>query len=563
MFDRVAILDWSASGKPKKGRDSIWVGITSETGTQTQNIATRLDAETRLCELIDDCLKTNTRLLLGVDFALSAPPGFTERLTGTNDPFALWNYLRGRIIEGPDNFTNYREVAAEMNAAFDGDGPFWGNTQKADVTGLPRKKPPLPSGLSVYRLTEIIARHFGAMPKTLWQLAGAGAVGAQSLTGMAMLARLRAMYPMLKVWPFEPLGPVTLAEVYPSLIAPEVKVAKTLGSVTDEVQVSLLSKSFFNLAATGRFETLLQDPPPDGAILGAGKADILSSALPKYISAPKTVSPNAPLDLASALDFVAGLGCPPPLETIMAKNASGRILEQPLSLGGTVFDAGKRIRPIDIPLISQANVEKVSVHKVLNLCISGICSEGTSASMHKILETESIKLSETSEFPQGANRIKARLTVLTADCDLLACKMSPDSTLQSVLAAEGELVRIPLVYADLPHFHVARWKNTLVLCGPDTFEACVFIMTLILKPLARKLTGETGFALGQQRANLAAPVEGPRLVLCSVEQNSATPVQDQTTAQGLADANAIAIVPGARDAGDEISIVHFQDLGLL
>ena len=32
-FDRVAVLDWSAASTPKRGRDSIWLGVAGPDGT--------------------------------------------------------------------------------------------------------------------------------------------------------------------------------------------------------------------------------------------------------------------------------------------------------------------------------------------------------------------------------------------------------------------------------------------------------------------------------------------------------------------------------------------------
>ena len=42
------------------------------------------------------------------------------------------------------------------NAHFGGDGPFWGNGARADVPGLPRRKPALPEGLTEFRQTELL-----------------------------------------------------------------------------------------------------------------------------------------------------------------------------------------------------------------------------------------------------------------------------------------------------------------------------------------------------------------------------------------------------------------------
>ena len=176
-FDRIAILDWSAAKGPRLGRDSIWLGIAGPTGVEAENIATRAEAETRLHRLVADTLATGQRLLIGADFAFGYPAGFAAKLTGQPFALAVWYWLAARVADAPGNVTNYRSVAAGINALFDGDGPFWGNGEARQIAGLPRLKPALPPGLPLHRATDLAARAPGAFPKTVWQLAGAGVWG--------------------------------------------------------------------------------------------------------------------------------------------------------------------------------------------------------------------------------------------------------------------------------------------------------------------------------------------------------------------------------------------------
>jgi hypothetical protein len=74
-FDRVAVLDWSASGSPTKGKDSIWLGVSGPEGTWAENLPTRTMAEAALHNLIDDSLRRGQTLLLGADFNFGAPSG--------------------------------------------------------------------------------------------------------------------------------------------------------------------------------------------------------------------------------------------------------------------------------------------------------------------------------------------------------------------------------------------------------------------------------------------------------------------------------------------------------
>ena len=284
IFDRTAILDWSAAKGPKRGKDSIWLAAATAQGCTAQNIPTRAAAEAALAQLITDSLQQNQRLLIGADFAFGAPQGFIPHLTGQADALSWWHWLAQRITDTPGNLSNYRQIAAQMNSAFPEGGPFWGNGERSDTPGLPRLKPPLPPGLGTHRATDLAARAPGSAPKPVWQLAGAGAGGAQVLTGLPMLQRLRARFaPALSVWPFEaPTTPIVLAEVYPSLLADAVRQhVQTTGMVPDEAQVRLLATALHRLApdSRARLFTLPHAVQEEGWILGAGHATLLQTAL--------------------------------------------------------------------------------------------------------------------------------------------------------------------------------------------------------------------------------------------------------------------------------------------
>lgn len=262
IFDRIAVLDWSAAQGPKRGKDSIWLGICEGGRTTTANPPTRAEAEAALAAL---CARPG-RTLLGADFAFGFPAGFAAALTGRPQALAVWEWLAERVRDDSRHATNYRQVAAEANARFPGDGPFWGNGA-AEVPGLPRRKPPLPPGLAAHRACERAARAQGLQPKSVWQLAGAGAVGAQALTGLPVLARLRAAHGAA-VWPFEPWADARLvfAEVYPALL----KVAVAQGETPDEVQVRTLARWLWERMTSGELAGLMAIPedPEEGWILG-------------------------------------------------------------------------------------------------------------------------------------------------------------------------------------------------------------------------------------------------------------------------------------------------------
>lgn len=289
IFDRVAVLDWSASGKPSRGKDSIWLGVADADGLRAENIATRLAAQAALHTLITDSIARKRRLLIAADFAYAAPVGLAQTLTGQRHALGLWDWLANRVTDTDANQTNYRQVAATANSHFSGDGPFWGNGQKIETPGLPRTKPVHPLGLGEYRAAELAGRQGGLRPKTIWQLAGAGAVGAQSLTGIPMLARLRAAFPgEVAVWPFEDAAttPIVIAEAYLSLLGDAVKREVDRGMFPDQAQVRLHAQAFLALSHSGGLERLFTPDQPrdtletEGWYLGAGAAQVVQTALP-------------------------------------------------------------------------------------------------------------------------------------------------------------------------------------------------------------------------------------------------------------------------------------------
>lgn len=298
-FDRIAILDWSAESRPKRGKDSIWLGVTGPDGVSAENLPTRCAAEARLRVLVADTLARGERLLLGADFAFGYPAGFAAPLTGRAEALAVWEWLAGAIEDDAQNRSNRYEVAAAINRRFPGLGPFWFHPRGRELPGLPLK------GSARYgygpldekRATERAAR--GA--QTVWKLGGPGSVGSQALTGLPVLWRLRAGFPgQVAVWPFEPVSdaPVVLAEVFPSILAAEINASQAQrGMVPDEAQVRLLAAALWQMQATGALQALFTPPPEpaaqeEGWILGVGheaalKAGARMAAQPAPLTPPR------------------------------------------------------------------------------------------------------------------------------------------------------------------------------------------------------------------------------------------------------------------------------------
>ena len=291
-FDRIAILDWSAECRPKTGRDSIWLGVAWAGAVESENPATRAQAEARLKSLIEDALTAGERLLIGADFAFGYPAGFARALTGESLALAVWDWLAAHLQDDARNRNSRWDLAAAMNRALPGIGPFWFSPPGRAIPDLPAKGT-LRAGHGLADLRSVDTRAPGA--QSVWKLGGAGAVGSQSLTGLPVLSRLRADFPgRVAAWPFEPwdAAPVVLAEVYPSLLRAEIAAltppnsasGKADGTALDELQVRLLALALAQLAKDGRLEALFAAADPatplaeEGWILGVGQEQSLRAA---------------------------------------------------------------------------------------------------------------------------------------------------------------------------------------------------------------------------------------------------------------------------------------------
>lgn len=259
-FDLVLVVDWSASARPTRGRDSIWIAGRSPAGAPTAilepfNPPTRVAAVEWIAALIAE--HETSSILIGIDASLGAPGGIATAVGGRSGWTSWWDTLAELVVDRPDNDNNRWEVAAELNrriarhtdagATATGpatgpitgtaagqaplSGPFWGGPAAAEVAGLGRRRPER-FAVPEYRLCEAELRRNGRRPFPLWQLAYAGSVGSQALLAVAALAGLRRRIgDRMRVWPFESCDPddlgsghgtgrrnqVVVAEVWPSM----------------------------------------------------------------------------------------------------------------------------------------------------------------------------------------------------------------------------------------------------------------------------------------------------------------------------------------------------------
>ena len=260
---------------------------------------TRHEALDRLAGLIAGELDAGRRVLVGFDFPFGYPAGVAERLAGKASALALWDWLAERIEDGPDNDNNRYAVAAEINAAYPGIGPFWGRPTKWSYPTIPVRASARSRQESQPPERRIADRHAKGA-KTVWQLAYAGSVGSQMLLGLPALKRLVTdprIAGRAAIWPFEtglrtPDAPAVIAEVYPSLLRGDVRARQGEKEILDSAQVRVNAEAFARLDAGGGLAPLFAGAPhltpaerrivetEEAWILGLGHEEALTRALP-------------------------------------------------------------------------------------------------------------------------------------------------------------------------------------------------------------------------------------------------------------------------------------------
>ncbi|MDO9432900.1 MAG: cobalamin biosynthesis protein CbiG, partial [Phenylobacterium sp.] len=265
LFSAYVIVDWSAAAKPSTGPDSVWIGVAKRDlrfrlTFESHNPATRGEAEKKLADILDDFKKRGERALVGFDFPLGFPRGFSKalNLTGEHPWRAVWDQLDKMVKDKADNTNNRFGVGSEINRRMTGGPfPFWGCPPKDALTTLQpkRTRPHGPDDLPEFRHTDLAAK--GAA--SIWKLYYNGSVGGQAILGIPAARRLKlARGEAVKVWPFETgfktlteadlAGvEVVVAEVYPSLY----KAQPQPGEVKDQAQVRVAAEHFARLDETG------------------------------------------------------------------------------------------------------------------------------------------------------------------------------------------------------------------------------------------------------------------------------------------------------------------------
>ena len=197
MFDLVIAVDWSAASKPGPvvpTSNRAW----SATGTKRHRddpVYHRTRAHA-IDHLVGTLGEHHGTALIGFDFAFGYPVDASGPVMPTGR--GLCAYLDARLSDGADDANNRYALAGRLNEELahrlDGPGPFWGTPNTHSDPSLTPTKPRSP--VPEYRLVETYLRSLGEQPKSTWQLAYAGSVGSQVLTGLAAVHRLMG-YPSL------------------------------------------------------------------------------------------------------------------------------------------------------------------------------------------------------------------------------------------------------------------------------------------------------------------------------------------------------------------------------
>jgi molybdopterin molybdotransferase len=265
IFDNILVVDWSGGNDrgPTPKKDAIWTALIDNGKAHApQYFRNRDQLFIYLLALCQTKIAAGQTLLAAFDFPFGYPNGFAARITNSPDPLALWDHYAAQLIDTPRHNTRFA-LANDINAALPGIGPFWFNATKQTLAHLPRKGGARTNtDFAEKRVCETYAK--GAF--TCWQLGGAGAVGSQVITGMACLSRLRAQLSgQISVWPFEPITtPITLAEIWPSLFAAQIRAGMQPAEIKDAAQTRITAAILQDHQSAGTIQSLL-DAPPDSA----------------------------------------------------------------------------------------------------------------------------------------------------------------------------------------------------------------------------------------------------------------------------------------------------------
>ncbi|ESQ76848.1 hypothetical protein [Asticcacaulis sp. AC402] len=285
LFGAYVIVDYSAAEGKKTGESSVWIGVMKRDvrfrlSYEAYNPATRAEAQTLLRTILGDLHKRGDRIFLGFAFPLGLVRGTTGGLQ-LNGWKGLWDFLAKNIVDKADNSNNRFQVAAKINRLITDEAwPFWGAPKNASQKWLSTLKPASFGDFPEFRLTEDALTgkiKKTALPKSLWQMHGAGVAGGVAMLGIvAVRSLLETLGDKARLWPFQAgfgtpeLDGVNtvIAEVYPPMFEGDAQ----SGEVKDAAAVRITAAALAELDDKGQLDALF------GAPKGLSEADAAAAA---------------------------------------------------------------------------------------------------------------------------------------------------------------------------------------------------------------------------------------------------------------------------------------------
>ncbi|EGF90214.1 cobalamin vitamin B12 biosynthesis CbiG protein [Asticcacaulis biprosthecium C19] len=285
LFGAYVIIDYSAAEGKKTGESSVWIGVMKRDvrfrlSYETHNPATRAEAQVLLRSILADLHKRGDRIFLGLGFPLGLVRGTAARLQ-LNGWKGMWDFLAKNIVDKADNTNNRFQVAAKINRLITDEAwPFWGAPKNASQKWLSTLKPDSFGDFPEFRLTEDALSgkiKKTALPKSLWQMHGAGVAGGVAMLGIvAVRSLLEHLGDKARLWPLQTgFGTPELdgvntvvAEVYPPMFEGE----STTGEVKDAAAVRITAAALAELDDKGQLDALF------GAPKGLSETDAAAAA---------------------------------------------------------------------------------------------------------------------------------------------------------------------------------------------------------------------------------------------------------------------------------------------
>ena len=178
---RVIAIDWS--GATSGARRRIWLAEYRDGEVARLECGKSRD---QIADHLIELAECDPDLVVGLDFAFSLPAWFLDE-RGLIDASGLW----ALASEEAERWLRGCEP------------PFWGRPGK--------RRPTMPAE---YRITDrAVPSMNGILPKSVFQVGGAGAVGTGSLRGMPILHRRKQAG--FSIWPFDDRSGPTIVEIYP------------------------------------------------------------------------------------------------------------------------------------------------------------------------------------------------------------------------------------------------------------------------------------------------------------------------------------------------------------